>query len=122
MGIWIINGKVVDSSTGQLVATNILIEDGKIAAMDSPESGLVNESKHEIIDAAGHLVSAGLIDMHVHLREPGFEHKETIATGALSAVKGGFTTIACMPNTRPTIDSVEVLEGVYKKAEGCRSC
>ncbi len=117
MGIWIINGKVIDSSSGQLAATDILIEDGKIAAMVSPESGLVEHGKHEVIDALGGLVSPGLIDMHVHLREPGMEHKETIATGALSAVKGGFTTIACMPNTRPTIDSVEVLEGVYKKAD-----
>jgi dihydroorotase len=117
MGIWIVNGKVVEPSSGNLVATNILIEDGKIAAMVSPDSAFVDGNKHEIIDAAGKLVSAGLVDMHVHLREPGMEHKETIATGALSAVKGGFTTIACMPNTRPTIDSVEVLENVYKKAK-----
>lgn len=116
MGIWIVNGKVVEPTSGQLVAMNILIEEGKIVAMVSPESGLVDRSKHEIIDAEGNLVSAGLVDMHVHLREPGFEHKETIATGALSAVKGGFTTIACMPNTRPTIDSVEVLESIYSKA------
>jgi len=117
MGIWIVNGKVVESTSGQLVATNILIEDGKIQAMVSPESGLIDRNKHEVIDAQGALVSAGLIDMHVHLREPGFEHKETIATGALSAVKGGFTTIACMPNTRPTIDSAQVLESIYEKAK-----
>jgi dihydroorotase len=71
---------------------------------------------HEVIDAAGKLVSAGLIDMHVHLREPGFEHKETIATGTRSAAKGGFTTIACMPNTRPVIDTVDTVKYVLDKA------
>jgi dihydroorotase len=117
MGIWIVNGKVIDSSNGQLAATNIFIENGKIMSMVSPESATIDATKHEVIDAQGRLVSAGFIDMHVHLREPGFEHKETIATGTLSAVKGGFTTVACMPNTRPTIDSVEVLQSIYKKAK-----
>jgi len=71
---------------------------------------------HEVIDAQGCLVSAGFIDMHVHLREPGFEHKETIATGIQSAVRGGFTTIACMPNTRPVMDNVETIQYVLNKA------
>jgi dihydroorotase len=69
-----------------------------------------------VIDASGKLVSAGLIDMHVHLREPGFEHKETIATGTASAARGGFTTVACMPNTRPTIDTPETVQYIVNKA------
>lgn len=117
MGIWIVNGKTVESAGGELIASNIFIENGKIGAMVSPESDLFDITGHEVIDAGGHLVSAGLIDMHVHLREPGFEHKETIATGTLSAVKGGFTTVACMPNTRPAIDSPEILENIYKKVK-----
>lgn len=68
------------------------------------------------IDATGKLVTPGLIDMHVHLREPGFEHKETIATGTASAAKGGFTTIACMPNTRPVTDNADVVKLVLDKA------
>ena len=74
------------------------------------------QTGHEVIDAAGKLVSPGFIDMHVHLREPGFEHKETIATGTRSAARGGFTTIACMPNTRPVIDTVETVNYVLDKA------
>ena len=71
---------------------------------------------HEVIDAAGKLVSPGFIDMHVHLREPGFEHKENIATGTRSAARGGFTTIACMPNTRPVIDTVDTVNYILDKA------
>ena len=66
--------------------------------------------------------SAGLIDMHVHFREPGFEHKETIETAARSAAKGGFTTIACMPNTRPVTDTVPTYNMVMDKADAKRDC
>ena len=63
-----------------------------------------------MIEGKGHFVSPGFVDVHVHLREPGFEHKETIATGTASAAKGGFTTICAMPNTKPVPDSVENLQ------------
>jgi dihydroorotase len=94
----------------------MLVEDGHIARIVNADGGMPDTRGHELIDAAGKLVSAGLIDMHVHLREPGFEHKETIATGTRSAAKGGFTTIACMPNTRPVIDTVDTVKYVLDKA------
>jgi dihydroorotase len=94
----------------------MLVEDGHIARIVNADGGMPDTGGHEVIDAAGKLVSAGLIDMHVHLREPGFEHKETIATGTRSAAKGGFTTIACMPNTRPVIDTVDTVKYVLDKA------
>jgi dihydroorotase len=113
LGTWIVNGKVVDRHTDQLTVKHLYIEDGKFAriADERPDT-----TGHEVIDAAGMLVAPGLIDMHVHLREPGYEHKETIATGTLAAARGGFTTIACMPNTRPVIDTPDVLRDVYRRA------
>jgi dihydroorotase len=92
------------------------VEGGRIATMKDAAEGLPQTGGHDTIDASGKLVTAGLIDMHVHLREPGFEHKETIATGTRSAAKGGFTTIACMPNTRPVIDTVDTVKYVLDKA------
>lgn len=121
MGIWIMNGRV-SAEGNELVQKNILVEDGKIARItDASQSERLDIDGHEIIDAAGRLVSAGFIDMHVHLREPGFEHKETIASGTRSAARGGFTTIACMPNTRPVTDNPETIQLILDKAEkeGC---
>jgi dihydroorotase len=114
MGTWITNGQVWD---GQNVkAQAVLVENGKIAALvEHPTAEQLNG--HDVVDAKGNLVSAGFIDMHVHFREPGFEHKETIETGSKSAVVGGFTTVACMPNTRPVLDKVETIELVLKKAK-----
>ncbi|TMV46631.1 dihydroorotase [Paenibacillus mesophilus] len=118
MGTWIINGSVPVRGQNRLEKKHLLIEDGKIAAIrDDAAEGAPDTSGHETIDAAGKLVSAGFIDMHVHLREPGFEYKETIATGTRSAARGGYTTIACMPNTRPVIDKVETVNYVLDKAE-----
>lgn len=113
MGTWIMNGSFLGQDTNRLEKKHLFIEEGKIARItdDAPDT-----AGHEVIDAAGKLVAPGFIDMHVHLREPGFEHKETIATGSLSAARGGYTTIACMPNTRPVIDTPEVLGQVYAKA------
>jgi len=111
MGTILGNGKLLNHA-GDLIPVEVLVEDGRIAAMGEaiPREG------HEWIDCKGGLISAGLIDVHVHLREPGFEHKETIATGAAAAVRGGFTTICCMPNTRPSIDSVETVKSILDKA------
>lgn len=113
MGTWIVNGQVWNLENRRLEAKHILIEDGRIARI-AEQAG--DTSGHELIDAKGGLVSAGLIDMHVHLREPGFEHKETIATGTRSAARGGFTTVACMPNTRPNLDTPERVAQVVDKA------
>jgi len=78
----------------------VIIRDGKIA-----EIGKARTSAGEQIDAAGKIVCPGLIDMHVHLREPGNEDAETIASGCAAAVAGGFTSIVCLPNTQPAIDT-----------------
>lgn len=94
------------NDSGILTATEILIENGKIAAIGEHIENTVDE----VIDGKGHVVAPGFVDVHVHLREPGFEHKETIATGSQSAAKGGFTTICAMPNTKPVPDSIEHLD------------
>ncbi|MDF2723206.1 MAG: dihydroorotase [Paenibacillus sp.] len=118
MGIWILNGVVPVRGQNSFETKHFFIENGKIAAIRSDASeGTPDTTGHETVDAKGKLVSAGLIDMHVHLREPGFEYKETIATGTRSAARGGFTTIACMPNTRPVIDKPETVRYVLDKAE-----
>lgn len=115
MGLWIVNGKMVNSKTGELENKDIYLESGIVSRI--VPSGEAKEAQGEVIDAKGRLVSAGFIDMHVHFREPGFEHKETIATGIRSAARGGFTTVACMPNTRPVIDTPDVVKQVLSKGE-----
>ncbi|MEV2514458.1 dihydroorotase [Paenibacillus larvae] len=123
MGTWIINGLIAQGtevphiSGEKPVNEHLYIENGKLAGIMLASEGLPELSGHNVIDAAGKLVAPGLIDMHVHLREPGFEHKETIATGTRSAAKGGFTTIACMPNTKPVIDTAETVRLIYDKVE-----
>jgi dihydroorotase len=122
MGIWLLHGTVVDADNRHTVK-HIYIEQGRIAQIveGSPSSELPAQvasqlAGHQVIDVTGKIVTPGLIDMHVHLREPGFEHKETIATGTRSAAKGGFTTIACMPNTKPVIDTPQTVAYVLDKA------
>src|SRR5947209_7212200 len=94
----ITNGRVIDPSQSMDRTTNLLVVDGKIAAYDYAAA---SDGSAEVIEAGGHIVAPGLIDIHVHLREPGFEDAETIETGTASAVNGGFTSVACMPNTDP---------------------
>jgi dihydroorotase len=105
-------GRVVDPVNGVDGTRDVLIENGVIAAvgMDLPAGSA------QVVDVAGLVVTPGLIDMHVHLREPGQEHKETIATGAASAVAGGFTAVACMPNTDPVNDQASVTQFMLKRA------
>ncbi|MBI4476800.1 MAG: dihydroorotase [Acidobacteria bacterium] len=109
-------GRVIDPAQALDGAFDVLIEDGRIAqvARDLPVNG---RSDLEVIDVpAGCVVAPGFVDMHVHLREPGFEHKETIATGAAAAVGGGFTAVACMPNTNPINDNATVTKFIIEKA------
>jgi len=113
MKLLIRQGRLVDPVSGIGGTMDILIENGKIAVIGSS----IQETDAQVIDARGLTVCAGLVDMHVHLREPGFEHKETIATGTAAAAAGGFTTVACMPNTRPTIDSPEQIAFVLERAK-----
>lgn len=116
MSLWILNGSVWNESTAALETKHIQIENGVIAAMVEGTEQVATEGS-EVVDAAGKLVSPGFIDMHVHLRDPGFTHKEDIVTGSRSAAKGGFTTIACMPNTRPVTDTPETVSYIINKAE-----
>jgi dihydroorotase len=133
MKIIIKNGRIIDPSQGIDGTGSIFIEDGKIKEVRIKGSVLSAESKARnrelqhsdlrTIDATGLLIIPGLIDMHVHLREPGFEYKETIKTGTSAAVRGGFTTVCCMPNTFPVNDNASVTEFIKRKAsqEGCCS-
>lgn len=109
------NGRVLDPASGFDQVADILIKDGRIVEIrDGIE--IPAELQTENIDARGLIVVPGFIDIHTHLREPGFEHKETIATGAGSAIAGGFTSIACMANTKPVNDSVEITGLILRKA------
>ncbi len=108
-------GRVIDPETGVDGLFDILIEDGKIASIENPQSAIQNPQS-KIIDASGKIVTSGLIDMHTHLREPGHEYKETIETGCLAAAHGGFATICCMANTDPVNDNQSVTDYILKKA------
>ncbi|MBI5184700.1 MAG: dihydroorotase [Nitrospinae bacterium] len=109
------NGRILDPASGFDQTSDILIKDGRIVEIrDGIE--IPTELQSESIDARGLIVVPGFIDIHTHLREPGFEHKETIATGAEAAAAGGFTSIACMANTRPVNDSTEITGLILRKA------
>jgi dihydroorotase len=107
-------GHVVDPANGRDGVFDVLVEDDRIARVGRD---LPVEAGTTVVDVpAGLVVCPGLIDMHVHLREPGQEHKETVATGAAAAVAGGFTAVACMPNTCPVNDNAGVTEFILKRA------
>lgn len=118
MKTYIRNGRIIDPAQGLDTVGDIVIEEGKIAEciIEKKKPKAAGISKVKIIDASQLIVAPGLIDMHVHLREPGFEHKETIKTGTMAAVKGGFTTVCCMPNTFPVNDNASVTEFIKRKA------
>lgn len=112
MKILIKNGRVIDPSQDIDEELDLLIEDGVISGLESSLSGDGAES----IDARGLVVTPGLVDMHVHLREPGREDEETVESGTRAAIRGGFTSIACMPNTQPVIEGDEGVKFVISKA------
>lgn len=115
--ILIRGGRVIDPSQNMDRVTNVLLEDGKVAAYDVEANG-----QQIVIDATDQIVAPGLIDMHVHLREPGREEDETIATGTAAALAGGFTSIACIPNTEPPIDTQAQVEFVQHQAARADRC
>lgn len=127
MMIVIRNGRVIDPSQGIDGICDVLIEDGKIKEVRKSKGAEVRSKKmnspdQKVIDAGGKLVVPGLVDMHVHLREPGFEYKETIKTGTEAAVRGGVTSVCCMPNTNPVNDNSSVTEFIMRKAAHEGAC
>ncbi|MDY2618814.1 MAG: dihydroorotase [Oscillospiraceae bacterium] len=113
MKLLIQHGNLIDPVLNEERVMDILIENGQIAAI----SAHLEDPEAQVLDASGMAVSAGLIDMHVHFRDPGFTEKEDIITGSRAAAHGGFTTVTCMPNTRPTVDSPEMVKYVYDRAK-----
>lgn len=111
------NARCIDPATGTDAALDVVIEGGRIRKI-----GKVSRATGAVFNAAGCIVCPGLIDPHVHLREPGREDKETIATGAAAAVHGGFTSIGCMPNTQPALDDDARIEFVYRQASRAKLC
>lgn len=122
-GVLIRGGRVLDPGSGLDRAADLLIRDGRIEMIrDRDPSTPAPTVGIRVIEAAGCLVTPGLIDPHVHLREPGHTHKEDIASGTAAAVAGGFTTVCCMPNTRPAIDSSEMVGWVQGRADETGAC
>jgi dihydroorotase len=112
-------GRIIDPSQQLDEQRDLLIERRVIAGLGKDLTRAGGESDLTIVELEGKLVVPGLIDMHTHLREPGFEYKETIRTGSLAAAAGGFTSIACMPNTEPVNDNRSVTEFILRKAREC---
>jgi len=106
-------GSILDPVSGETREADILIEDGQIVSI---QKGIA-DGDAQTYDASGRMISIGWMDMHVHLREPGFEHKETIESGCQAAAFGGFTAVACMPNTNPPIHTRDVVEFIIERAE-----
>ncbi len=117
MTIWIKGGKIVDTARGVIQKRDIVVERGRISRILKPGVFKEKGPKLRTINASGKIIVPGLIDMHVHLREPGHEYKETIATGGKAAVVGGFVGLACMPNTDPVNDSSSVTEFILRQAQ-----
>jgi len=110
----IAGGRIVDPANHRDEVADLWIENGRVAGEDfAPSAGV----PHDTLDATGLVVAPGLIDIHVHFREPGQSHKETIASGARAAAAGGFTSVVCMPNTSPTMDNAGTISLLREKAE-----
>ena len=107
------NGRILDPANRRDETADLLIQNGRIACIE-PDLAIKGV---ETIDASGKIVSPGLVDMHVHLRDPGFPKKETIQTGCRAAAAGGFTSVACLPNTDPPIDSPEIVQYIAQRAK-----
>ncbi|MBK9162454.1 MAG: dihydroorotase [Acidobacteria bacterium] len=115
MRLLISNGHLIDTAANENTGMNVLIEDGKVAAWLKASDGVPEGA--EVFDASGLLVAPGFIDLHVHLREPGQEHKETIASGCAAAVAGGWTSVCPMPNTNPVNDNAAITRYMIEQAE-----
>ena len=111
------NGRVVDPVSNTDKVMDVLIDNGTIIQTGDDISKDINSNDVEIIDATGLVVAPGLVDTHVHFRDPGFTYKEDINSGASSAAKGGFTMVVCMANTKPAVDNIETLQYIQEKGE-----
>lgn len=116
--ILIRGGRVIDPASGHDATADVLIEDGCVAAIGP---GLGSAAADRVIEAGDRIVTPGLIDPHVHFRQPGGEHKESIRSGSLAAAAGGFTAVCCMPNTLPPLDTPEILASIADRARSA-SC
>ena len=112
------NGRIIDAANKRDDVADLIVVDGKIADQSAIKN---HQSEITEVDAKGLIVAPGLIDMHVHLREPGFAHKETIASGARAAAAGGFTTVVCMPNTSPVADNPSTITWIKDRARDTAS-
>ena len=112
--ILIKNGRVIDPKSGTDETLDLLIEDGKIAGIGKYKR---SNDYERVIEAEGKIVAPGLIDVHVHFRDPGLTYKEDIESGAKAAAAGGFTTVVCMANTKPPVDNPETLSYVLEKGK-----
>ena len=117
-------GRVIDPASGFDQTADVLIANGRIAAMDTQPGKLTAGDAEQSVDAEGCIVAPGLIDIHVHLREPDetAQHEETIASGGAAAINGGFTTVCCMPNTRPPLDTPDLVKFVHDQARAADQC
>src|SRR3954466_5428512 len=111
------NGRVIDPASQHDAVADVWIEDGIVKGVGAN----LDATYAEVFDATGMIVAPGFIDMHVHLREPGFEHSETIETGTNAAAAGGFTSVCCMPNTNPVNDSAMVTSYILERAKRLNS-
>ena len=112
-GLLIRNGRVLDPGRGVDLTGDVLIRDGRVAGVGPS----LSVDGADVLDATGLVIAPGFVDIHTHLRDPGFEYKETIATGTQAAARGGFTTVCCMPNTEPAIDTQSTVEYILRTAE-----
>ncbi|MBO5657095.1 MAG: dihydroorotase, partial [Agathobacter sp.] len=113
MKLLIKNGRIVNPATQMDAVADLVIEEGKVTQIAQEITGEFDQ----VIDASGQMVMPGFIDLHVHFRDPGLTHKEDIYTGMAAAAGGGYTTVLCMPNTKPVADSAEVIRYVHDKAK-----
>src|SRR3712207_4880454 len=111
------NGTILDPSRNFEAKADLLLRDGKVVGTGAAAQGARPD---RVIDAAGCYVTPGLIDIHVHFREPGDEEEEDIASGAAAAVAGGFTTVCCMPNTKPSLDNEGQIEVILRESRRAR--
>jgi dihydroorotase len=120
--IYLVNGRVVDPASRIDGVRTLVIENGKILEVREAAPSADERANHEVIDCTGKLILPGLVDLHVHLREPGEEGKETIETGCRAAVQGGVTTLVAMPNTKPVIDTAAQVRLVQSRAQAAKLC